>query len=418
MVDSLWKMLRRLVLALTATLLVVLSSPVGAQSELERARQRVEELQAEVDALFEDVKEAQHRVDVAAESFWQADHDLHVLRHEITEASRAESEMQAAVEGLRERITEIAVERYIDSANPPTILAGSDIGRQAALDALARFIREGSLDIVDDYRLALDDLAAVQVRLTQQTERQSDLLSDLSENQSRLNEDLGEIADSYLQVVEKLNAQDRVLDELEEEERRRLAEELRRRQEEQARRIEAARRAAAERAAEAIEARERERQQAAQTREQTQTADSDPKDAADSPSLQTASGWVCPLAGPFSHTDDFGAPRHHGRWHKGNDLIAPTGTPILATEDGRVRHAYNSVGGNSAFIYADSGNYYYNTHLSAYENVGAGWVPAGTVIGYVGETGNAPIPHLHFEFHLGGRGNPINPYPIVREACF
>ena len=406
--------MRRLVLAFAATLLFMSSSPVEAQSELERARQRVEELQAEVDALFEGVKEAQNRVDAAAESFWQADHDLHVLQHENAEAEREESEMQAAVKGLRERITEIAVARYIDSATPPTILAGSDIGRQAALDALDRFIREGSLDIVDDYRLALDDLAAVQVRLSQQTERQRDLLSDLAENQSRLSEDLAEIADSYLQVVEKLNAQDRILNELEEEERQRLAEELKRRQEEQARRIEAARRAAAE----ALEARERERQQAARTQDQAQTADSDPQDAADSPSLQTASGWVCPLAGPFSHTDDFGAPRHHGRWHKGNDLIAPTGTPILATEDGRVRHAYNNVGGNSAFIYADSGNYYYNTHLSAYENVGAGWVPAGTVIGYVGETGNAPIPHLHFEFHQGGRGNPINPYPIVREACF
>ena len=140
---------------------------------------------------------------------------------------------------------------------------------------------------------------------------------------------------------------------------------------------------------------------------------------ADLPVLQAASGWVCPLAGPFSHFDDFGDPRHYGGWHKGNDLIAPTGTPVLAVESGRVEHRANRIGGNSAYLFADSGNYYYNTHLSAYENVGAGWVRAGAVIGYVGDSGNAAgLPHLHFEYHLGGRGNHINPYPVVREACF
>jgi murein DD-endopeptidase MepM/ murein hydrolase activator NlpD len=124
---------------------------------------------------------------------------------------------------------------------------------------------------------------------------------------------------------------------------------------------------------------------------------------------------VCPVPGSsFSNT--WGASRSGGRSHKGVDMMAASGAPVYAPVGGTVSHKSNRLGGLSFHLNGDDGNYYYGTHLSAYGS--GGRVSAGTVVGYVGNSGNAryTASHLHFEVHPN-HGGAVNPYPYVRPVC-
>lgn len=99
------------------------------------------------------------------------------------------------------------------------------------------------------------------------------------------------------------------------------------------------------------------------------------------------------------------------RAHKGVDYAASTGTPIRATGDGKVIHKGNKGGyGRTVVIQHGSS---YNTlyaHMSKYaKGVRNGSrVKQGQIIGYVGSSGLATGPHLHYEFRLNGAvRNPL-----------
>jgi murein DD-endopeptidase MepM/ murein hydrolase activator NlpD len=125
---------------------------------------------------------------------------------------------------------------------------------------------------------------------------------------------------------------------------------------------------------------------------------------------------TCPVNGSHSFIDSWGFARSGGRRHQGVDILAATGTEIVAPVSGRVEHYSNSIGGRSFRLFGADGNYFYGTHLSGFAKQGQ--VNAGEVIGYVGDDGNAAgIPHLHFEIHPGGRGNPINPFIDSAAVC-
>jgi murein DD-endopeptidase MepM/ murein hydrolase activator NlpD len=122
-----------------------------------------------------------------------------------------------------------------------------------------------------------------------------------------------------------------------------------------------------------------------------------------SPQL-TAGGYVFPVYGPASFTDDFSAARAATGWHHGNDIFAALGAPILAVTDGTLfLVGWNDVGGNRLWLRDDRGNEFYYAHLSAYSPLAqeGARVRAGDVIGFVGATGDAvgTPPHLHFEIH-------------------
>jgi murein DD-endopeptidase MepM/ murein hydrolase activator NlpD len=117
------------------------------------------------------------------------------------------------------------------------------------------------------------------------------------------------------------------------------------------------------------------------------------------------------------------------RKHEAIDLLAPTGTPVVAVDDGKIVKLFNSKpGGLTVYHYDAEGKLaYYYAHLQRYaDGLREGMtVKRGEVIGYVGSTGNADpkTPHLHFAvFRLGQdpkwwQGDPVNPYPALSRAA-
>ncbi len=91
--------------------------------------------------------------------------------------------------------------------------------------------------------------------------------------------------------------------------------------------------------------------------------------------------------------------------HRGIDYAAPRGTPILAAGDGKVMTASRS-NANGNFVVLQHGEEFVTKylHLSKFANgVRRGSrVSQGDIIGYVGATGWATGPHLHYEFLVNG----------------
>ena len=139
----------------------------------------------------------------------------------------------------------------------------------------------------------------------------------------------------------------------------------------------------------------------------------------------TAGGYVFPVYGASSFGDTFGAFRGDvsGGWHHGEDIFAALGTPLLAVADGTVFSVgWNHLGGWRLWLRDHEGNEFYYAHLSAYSSnaVNGREVKAGTVVGFMGNTGDAQTTpyHLHFEIHpVGmlymGYDGAVRPYPYL-----
>jgi murein DD-endopeptidase MepM/ murein hydrolase activator NlpD len=126
---------------------------------------------------------------------------------------------------------------------------------------------------------------------------------------------------------------------------------------------------------------------------------------------------VCPVGGPHAIADNFGDLRHEPgggtHLHQGDDIMAETGTPILAPFAGVASVSHSELGGLGVYVHGEFG-YVYNAHLSQLGTLGP--VEVGDVVGYVGSTGHSSGPHDHFEWHPEN-GPAVDPYKFLVLIC-
>lgn len=135
----------------------------------------------------------------------------------------------------------------------------------------------------------------------------------------------------------------------------------------------------------------------------------------------TLRGHRYPIRGPHrlrGAVGSFGAGRNGGRIHRGLDVLARCGTPLVAARSGTVvrKRSNPRLDGNYVVVSMDGQRMTYRySHLTRPARVSKGdRVSTGQVLGFVGRTGNAASTpcHLHIELRKRGRGF-VNPQPIL-----
>ena len=309
---------------------------------------------------------AQKRANQAAARLSKARSSLIRSEQEITSLEARTATTRQVVTSLEGHVRQLAVAQYVQGGRPSTWVGSADPGQAARGAAMLRFVSLGRTDAVDGYRVARLDLEATQAVLSERLDRQRRVVAGLRKEEAAVSAELARLAAVQRAYEARLAAQKAAA---------------------------AKSKAAAERAAKGRASR------------------------SDVVGVIASGPWVCPVQGPRAFSNDWGQPRSGGRTHQGNDIMAPRGTPVVASVAGTVKGHNSSLGGCSYYLTGDDGNTYFGTHLDRLSGA-SGRVAAGTVVGYVGSTGNASAsaPHLHFEMHPGG-GRAVNPFTTLSRYC-
>ncbi|MEX0863373.1 MAG: peptidoglycan DD-metalloendopeptidase family protein [Acidimicrobiia bacterium] len=345
------------------------------------------------------------------------------LGDEVQAAWARQLQLEAEIKGLEEsinhaqlrlaeterRLEVVAVEMYMATASgvSMSILMHAGTGQyQAGLQYL-RKVNGSDQDLVNQLRVLRTELDRQTGRLGEASAEQTIVTAELEEMAAALQAELAEAQVFYDQLTARQRA--------EEEERRRQEEARIRAEAEARRRAETSTTSTTSPAATTSTAGSG---GSSSTSATTTTAAG--AGTTTTPADPPVSGGVCPVAGPVSFSNTWGAPRSGGRSHQGVDMIAARGTPAVAIFEGTIyRITTVALGGLSVWLSTANGDRFYYAHLDSYGDISVGKrVAQGFVVGYVGTSGNAPayLPHLHFEYHPGG-GAAVNPYPLVRSIC-
>ena len=323
-------------------------------------------------------RDQQAKANAAAGRLDKAEFALEATRDDMRKLEAKMAENTKQVDALGMQVKRDAVQSYVDGGTSTGFFIPSkDINLEARNRALLADVQNNQVDKLGEYKQAKADLDRTQNDISNALAEKQAQVKDLQDQRAATQKELDRLTVAVKQYEAQKAAE------------RKAAED-----------------AARNRAAAAVSAR-------------ASRSNTHPAVIVQAPSqgpILNGGDWLCPVAGPHAFGDTWGAARSGGRTHQGTDIMAARNTPVVANVSGTVRQHPNKLGGQSYYLAGDDGNEYYGAHLDHYG--ASGHVGAGTVIGFVGNSGDASggATHLHFELHPGG-GAAVNPYSLLRAHC-
>ena len=292
-------------------------------------------------------------------------------------------------------------------------------------------------EIMDQLEAAREAVAKAKSELEQSKREEEAARNALQSQKAELDAEVGQVnsliaqinsqSAAYANQMEDLNANADELDRQIKQAEKAYAAQLEAQRKAEEARKQAAAAAAAQQKAQAAAAAKKAAADAAAARSAAQAANNAAASATksntssstapvDTSNISSSGGWHWPLSGYTRIASPYGyriCPFHGRELHRGADITAPGGTPIMAARSGVVLvSTYGSSYGNYVTIAHSDGTRSLYAHMSSRAISAGSTVSAGQVIGYVGSTGSATGNHLHFEIWTNSSSsscvNPMN----------
>ena len=292
-------------------------------------------------------------------------------------------------------------------------------------------------EIMDQLEAAREAVAKAKSELEQSKREEEAARNALQSQKAELDAEVGQVnsliaqinnqSAAYANQMEDLNASASEIDQQIKQAEKAYAAQLEAQRKAEEARKQAAAAAAAQQKAQAAAAAKKAAADAAAARSAAQAANNAAASATksntssstapvDTSNISSSGGWHWPLSGYTRIASPYGyriCPFHGRELHRGADITAPGGTPIMAARSGVVLvSTYGSSYGNYVTIAHSDGTRSLYAHMSSRAISPGSTVSAGQVIGYVGSTGSATGNHLHFEIWTNSSSsscvNPMN----------